>query len=364
MLIKEIIAEIEAFAPSALKEDYDNVGLLVGSGNEEASGALITLDVTEDIIDEAIQNSCNLIVAHHPLIFKGVKNITDKNETGRIIIKAIQNSIAIFAGHTNVDSVFKGVSGRMAEKIGLVNTSVLSPVKNKLLKLVTFVPLEHADNVRGAIFKAGAGVIGNYDSCSYTLTGTGTFRAGEDTNPFAGEKGKLHSEEEVRIETILPDFYKNKVVSALIEAHPYEEVAYDLYALENEWSEIGFGIVGELEKPMDEEDFFAFLKSIFKADCIRHTEFLNRPIKKVALCGGSGSDLLRMAINAGVDVFISADFKYHQFFEAEKRILIADIGHFESEQFTKELFFEILTKKFSNFAVRLSKVNTNPIKYF
>ena len=363
MLIKDIIAEIERFAPPALKEDYDNVGLLVGSENDEATGVLITLDITAGVVDEAIQNGCNLIVAHHPLIFKGLKNITDKNETGRIIIKAIRNNIAIFAGHTNVDSVLEGVSGKMATKIGLENTSILSPVKNKLLKLVTFVPVKFADKVREAIFKAGAGVIGNYDSCSYNLMGTGTFRAGEDTNPFVGEKGDVHSEDEIRIETVLPDFKKNSVIEALLKAHPYEEVAYDIYLLANEWPVTGYGIVGDLKKQMSEEEFLAFLKVTFKAGGIRHTELLNKPVGRVALCGGSGSELLEKAINAGADIFISADFKYHQFFEAENRILIADIGHFESEQFTKELFFEILTKKFSNFAVRLSNVNTNPIKY-
>ena len=363
MLIKDIISEIERFAPPALKEDYDNVGLLVGSATAEATGVLITLDVTEEVVDEAIQNGCNLVVAHHPFIFRGLKNITDSSETGRIVIKAIKNSIAIFAGHTNVDSVFRGVSGKMAQKLGLVNTSVLSPVKNRLLKLVTFVPVEQAEKVRTAIFDAGAGVIGNYDSCSYNLTGTGTFRAGEDTNPFVGEKDEFHSEQEVRIETILPDFKKNNVIAALLKAHPYEEVAYDLYPLENEWPVTGFGIVGDLEQPVNEVDFLNVLKKTFYADGIRFTELLNRPIRRVALCGGSGSELLGRAISSGADIFISADFKYHQFFEAEKRILIADIGHFESEQFTKELFYEILTKKFSNFAVRLSKVNTNPIKY-
>ncbi len=363
MIIKDIISEIEQFAPPALKEDYDNVGLLIGSATAEATGVLITLDVTEEVVDEAIQNECNIIVAHHPLIFRGLKNITDRSETGRIVIKAIQNEVAIFAGHTNVDSVLNGVSGKMAQKLGLVNRSILSPVKNRLLKLVTFVPVDFADKVREAVFSAGAGVIGNYDSCSYNTTGTGTFRAGEDATPFVGEKGSVHSEQEVRVETILPEYEKNRVVEALIKAHPYEEVAYDLYQLENEWPVTGYGIVGDLENTVSEEEFLASLKEIFKAGGIRHTQLLKKRIKRVALCGGSGSELLGRAISSGADIFISADFKYHQFFEAENRILIADIGHFESEQFTKELFYEILTKKFSNFAVRLSKVNTNPIKY-
>ena len=364
MQIKDIVAGIESFAHPSLKEDYDNVGLLVGSGSEEVSGVLITLDVTMEVLDEAIENNCNLIVAHHPLIFRGLKNITDSTVTGRIVMKAIKNGVAIFAGHTNVDSVPDGVSGMMAKRLGLVNTSVLSPARHRLLKLVVYVPEDHAEKVRNAIFEAGAGVIGNYDSCSYNVSGTGTFRAGENTDPFVGEKGKLHFEPEVRIETVMPDFIKNRVVAAMLDAHPYEEAAYDLYTLENEWYGAGLGMVGELESPVDELQFLAFLKETFNVECLKHTSLLGRPVKKVALCGGAGSEFLGAAVYAGADIFISGDFKYHQFFDAENRILIADIGHFESEQFTKELFFEILTKKISNFAIRLSEVNTNPIKYF
>jgi len=364
MQVKDVVAEIEKFAHPALKEDYDNVGLLIGSGSDEVSGILITLDVTPEVLDEAIEKNCSLIVAHHPLIFRGLKNITDSTETGRIVMKAIKNGVAIFAGHTNVDSVPAGVSGTMAKKLGLVNTSVLSPARHRLLKLVVYVPEDHAEKVRNAIFDAGAGMIGNYDSCSYNVSGTGTFRAGENTDPYVGEKGKLHFEPEIRIETVMPDFIKNRVVAAMLDAHPYEEAAYDIYSLENEWYGAGLGIVGEPAKPIDELQFLSFLKEAFNVECLKHTPLLGRPVKKVALCGGAGSEFLGAAVAAGADVFISADFKYHQFFEAEKRILIADIGHFESEQFTKELFFEILTKKFSNFAIRLSEVNTNPIKYF
>ncbi len=364
MFVKNVIAELERFADPSLKEDYDNVGLLVGSAENSVSGVLVTLDVTMEVLNEAIENGLNLIVAHHPLIFRGLKNITDRTETGRIILKAIKHDIAIFAGHTNVDSVPDGVSGMMAKKLGLVNTSILSPAKNKLLKLVTYVPEDYAGKVREAIFRAGAGTIGNYDSCSYNVSGTGTFRAGRNANPFVGEKGELHVEQEVRIETVLPGFIKNRVVSAMLDAHPYEEVAYDIYQLENDWHGAGLGIIGEMEQPVDEIVFLNKLKKVFDVSCIKHTELLDKPVKKVALCGGAGSEFLNNAIRAGADVFVSGDFKYHQFFDAEKLILIADIGHFESEQFTKELFFEILTKKFSNFAIRLSEVNTNPIKYF
>ncbi len=363
MYIQDIIDELEQFAPSALKEDFDNVGLLIGDAQHEAKGVLITLDITEKIMDEAIERGCNLIVSHHPIMLSGVKRINGRNATERIIIKAIQNNISIYASHTNTDSVLNGVSGKMCEKLGLENCKILSPKKESLLKLVTFVPEEHADKVREAIFNAGAGKIGNYDACSYNTIGEGTFRAGDDTNPYVGEKGKLHSEKEVRVETILPTYLKGRVVKALLKAHPYEEVAYDLYPLANEWPTVGIGMVGELPEEIDEATFLNRLKNIFKVGCVRYTPILNKPIKRVALCGGSGSFLLGKAIVEKADAFVTGDFKYHQFADAEDQILVADIGHFESEQYTKEVFFEILTKKFSNFAIHLSNVNTNPVNY-
>ncbi|TAJ09307.1 Nif3-like dinuclear metal center hexameric protein [Marinilabiliaceae bacterium JC017] len=364
MTIRDVARELESLAPLALKEDFDNVGLLIGDDNWSVSSILITLDITEEVMQEAIDKACNLIVAHHPIMLSGVKKITGRNYTERIIQMAIKNDIAIYAAHTNLDSVQGGVSNRICEKLNLSNCNILAPRQNSLLKLTTFVPNSYADVVRKAIFSAGAGVIGNYDSCSYNLEGEGTFRGNDTTNPFVGEKGKLHFEPETRIETILPRHIKGAVIKTLIKAHPYEEVAYDLYPLENEWPTAGFGMIGELDTPVSEENFLSSVKSIFKTGCIRHTQFLNKPIKTVAVCGGSGSFLLNRAIASGADIFITGDFKYHQFFDAENKILIADIGHFESEQFTKEVFFELLTKKFSNFAIHLSNVNTNPVKYF
>ncbi|WP_439183040.1 Nif3-like dinuclear metal center hexameric protein [Carboxylicivirga taeanensis] len=363
MQIQEIINELEKFAPAALKEDFDNVGLLVGNASTEARGVLITLDITEKVVDEAIEKGCNLVVAHHPIMLSGLKKINGRNATERIVIKAIQHNIALYASHTNADSVQNGVSGRMCEKLGLENCKILAPKKASLLKLVTFVPLEQADKVRAALFEAGAGQIGNYDACSYNLTGEGTFRAGDNTNPFIGEIGEIHCEAEVRIETILPDFLKGKVVRALLKAHPYEEVAYDLYPLANEWHTTGIGMVGDLPNELDEATFLNRVKNTFKAKCVRYTTLLRKPVKRVAVCGGSGSFLLGKAIAEQADVFITGDFKYHQFADAEEQILIADIGHFESEQYTKEVFFELLTKKFSNFAIHLSNVNTNPVNY-
>ncbi len=363
MQIKDIINELEQFAPAALKEDFDNVGLLVGDASTDATGVLITLDITEKVVDEAIAKGCNLVVAHHPIMLSGLKKINGRNATERIVIKAIRHNIALYASHTNADSVMNGVSGKMCEILGLENCKILAPKKESLLKLVTFVPTEQANKVREAIFAAGAGQIGNYDACSYNLNGEGTFRAGDNTNPFVGEKGQIHTEAEVRIETVLPAYLKGKVVGALHKAHPYEEVAYDLYPLANDWTTTGIGMVGDLPHEVDEATFLNRLKNRFKAGCVRYTNLLNKPVRRVALCGGSGSFLLGKAIAEKADVFITGDFKYHQFADAEDRILIADIGHFESEQYTKEVFFELLTKKFSNFAIHLSNVNTNPVNY-
>ena len=361
--IRDITSKLEALAPTSFQESYDNAGLIVGNPDDEVGAVLLTLDVTEEVIDEAIASGAGLIIAHHPIVFKGLKQFNGKNYVERCVIKAIKNDVAIYASHTNLDSVPGGVNTKMCEKLGLQGCQILSPMKGQLLKLVTFVPVEHAEKVREAIFAAGAGHIGNYDQCSFNLPGEGTFRGSENTNPFVGEPGKQHTEKEVRVETVLPRYRKGKVLSALLESHPYEEIAYDFYPLENDWAETGMGMVGHLPEPMDEKSFLLKVKETFACGAVRHTRLLNKPVEKVALCGGSGSFLLNEAKASGADVFITGDFKYHQFFDAEDQLVIADIGHYESEQFTKEVFYEILTKNFPNFAIRLSEVKTNPVMY-
>lgn len=363
MIVSEITSLIEEYAPLALQEDYDNAGLLVGDKSMHVKGILITLDVTEAIVDEAIQQKCNLIVAHHPLIFRGLKNITGQNYIQRIIIKAIKNDIAVYAAHTNIDNVKQGVNGKIADKIGLINRRILQPKPAALAKLVTFVPDEHAETVRQALFAIGAGHIGEYDNCSFNTTGKGTFRGNENTNPFVGHKHKLHVEPETRIEVILPKYLINQSIKTLLHAHPYEEPAYDILLLDNVWDNVGAGIIGELEQETDAMELLQRLKTIFTLSALRHSKLTGKPIKKIALCGGAGSSLLRDAMAQNADAFISADFKYHEFFDAEDKIMIADIGHYESEQFTKELFYEIIIKKIPNFAVRISEVNTNPINF-
>jgi len=364
MKLKEIISVFEKEAPLAWQESYDNSGLQTGDENTEIKSALLTIDVTEEVVDEAIKKKSNLIICHHPVIFGGIKKLTTKTPVERILRKAIQKDIAIYAAHTNLDNIKNGVNSKICDKLGLTNRKILSPVKNSLKKIVVFVPETHADKVRKAICDAGAGHIGNYDFCSFNVQGTGTFRGSEETNPFVGEKGKIHFEKEIRIETIIPSFLQNSVVNAMKSAHPYEEVAYDIYPIENKNEEIGAGMTGELEKEIETLKFFNFIKKTFGVKSIRHTEITKNKIKKIAVCGGSGSFLIRDAISSGADIFITGDVKYHQFFDAENRIIIADIGHFESERFTNEIFYDLLTKKFPKFAVNFSETSTNPIYYY
>lgn len=363
MKLTEITNYLESFAPLPFQESYDNSGLIIGDSDMMVKCALLALDVTEAIVEEAMEIDAQLIISHHPVIFFGVKSLTGKTSFERAVIKAIKNDIAIYAMHTNLDNVMGGVNSKIAEKIGLHNTRILNPVKNQLSKLVTFVPHDKASGVREAIFNAGAGVIGKYDMCSYNITGEGSFRGGDESNPYVGKKGVIHFEKEIRIETIFPKHLEKKIVKALFDSHPYEEIAYDLYPLDNAYGNVGSGLLGELNEPEEEKQFLRRIKELFSVPVIKHTTLPGKPLQKIAVCGGSGSHLLQDAMHAGADVFISADFKYHQYFDADNQILVVDIGHFESEQFTLEIFYDILTKKFPKFAVHFSDINTNPINY-
>lgn len=363
MKIKEVIHALEMFAPLPLQDGFDNAGLQVGLTDAEVTGALLCLDVTEAVVDEAIAMKCNLIVSHHPLIFKGYKSITGKDYVERCIMKAIGNGITIYSMHTNMDNAPQGVNAKMAEKLGLVRTHILDPKAESLLKLVTFVPTAQAPEVREALFAAGCGNIGNYDSCSYNLAGTGTFRAGEGTHPFCGEQGELHKEEEVRIETILPSWLRRSVENALVKAHPYEEPAYDFYPLKNDWQQAGSGLIGELPEPQPEEEFLQKVKEVFRTGCVQHSRFSGREIHTVALCGGAGAFLLPRAVAQKADVFITGEVKYHDYFFYEDQILVAAIGHYESEQYTQEIFKSIIRDLSPDIPVRMTRTDTNPVKY-
>jgi dinuclear metal center YbgI/SA1388 family protein len=363
MKLKEIISTLEQLAPLSYQESYDNSGLITGDPEMEIKGILVCLDSTEAILEEAKANGCNLIVAHHPIVFSGLKKITGKNYVERVIIKSIREEIAIYAIHTNLDNVKSGVNAGICDRLGLVKTQILLPLVDKLRKLVTYAPLKDAERVREALFEAGAGKIGNYDLCSFNLSGTGTFRPNEGANPHVGEKNLMHEEAEIRIEVLFESHLEDEILDSLRKSHKYEEIAYYIYALENKNQYIGAGMTGELKEPMDADLFLNHLKKVMKTSSVRYTAPLTEKVKKVAVCGGSGSFLLQQAIRSGAQVFVSADFKYHQFFDAEGKIMIADIGHFESEQFTIDLLGAYLREKFPKFAVRLTELNTNPINY-
>jgi dinuclear metal center YbgI/SA1388 family protein len=363
MKISEVISYLESIAPPQFQESYDNSGLLTGDKNADISGILICLDSTEDVIREAIDKKCNLVIAHHPIIFGGLKKITGRNYVERVVIKAIKNDIAIFACHTNLDNIYEGVNRKICEKLGLENCRILLPKDNLLKKLVTFCPVQNAEEIRNALFQAGAGQIGAYDHCSFNTEGKGSFRASKAASPYVGQKGEDHVEAEIRIETLFPAHLESSVLQALLNAHPYEEVAFDVYALANKHPYTGSGMIAELKEPMDELSFLHHVKTSMRSGQIRYSPLLGKKVKKIAVCGGAGSFLLPQAIQSGADVFVTSDYKYHQFFDADGKIIIADIGHYESEQFTKDLFYELITKKFNTFAVRLSEVHTNPVNY-
>jgi dinuclear metal center YbgI/SA1388 family protein len=364
MKIKEVIASLESLAPTALQEGYDNAGLITGDEDIECKGILVSLDATEAVIDEAINKGCNMVVSHHPIVFSGLKKITGKNYVQKAVIKAIKNDVALYAIHTNLDNVLHGVNGKIASLLDLKNVSVLVQKENQLKKLFTFVPVNDADKVRQAIFDAGGGHIGNYDECSFNAEGFGTFKGGLNTNPYVGKPGELHWENELKVEVIFPAWLEGRIIKNLIAAHPYEEVAYDIVKLENKFSSIGSGIIGELGKPMEETIFLKLLKDRFRLSVIKHTQLLGKQINRIAICGGAGSFLISSALAAGADIYITSDIKYHEYFDANGKMVIADIGHYESEQFTINLLQEFLEQKFPTFAVLKTEVNTNPVQYF
>ena len=363
MKIKDILSVLEEMAPLAYAEDFDNVGLLVGDQDGECQGVLVCHDALENVIEEAIAKKCNLVVCFHPILFSGLKKITGKNYVERSVLKAIKNDIAIYAVHTALDNHKEGVNKIFCDALGLINTKILIPKVNFIRKLIIYTTPENANQVREALFQAGAGTIGNYDNCSFNSEGTFTFRGNENSNPVIGEKEKLHTGTEIKIEVIFEKHLESKILKALFSNHIYEEVAYELYDLQNSHQNIGLGMIGELPTALTERDFMQYVKDKMQANGIRHSEFLNKEIKKVAVLGGSGSYAIKNAIQAGADAFLTADLKYHQFYEAENKILLADIGHFESERYTKNYIVDYLMKKMPNFAFILSEENTNPVKY-
>jgi dinuclear metal center YbgI/SA1388 family protein len=363
MKIKEILNILEEMAPLAYAEDFDNVGLLVGNQNDEATGVLVCHDALESVIDEAIAKKCNLVVCFHPILFSGLKKITGKNYVERAVLKAIKNDIAIYAVHTALDNHKNGVNKIFCNALGLKNTKVLVPKQNFIQKLVTYTIPENVEKVRNALFDAGAGKIGNYEDCSFNSQGIGTYMGNENSNPEIGERFEFVEAPEIKIEVTFEKHLQSKILKALFSNHLYEEVAYEIYDLQNSHQNIGLGMIGELENPMSEMEFLKFVKDKMQSGGIRHSQLLGKQVKKIAVLGGSGSFAIKNAIQANVDVFLTSDLKYHNFYEAENQIVLADIGHFESERYTKNYIVDFLKEKITNFAIVLSEENTNPVKY-
>lgn len=359
--IKEIATALEMFAPLPLQDGYDNSGLQIGLTEAEVTGVLLCLDVTEQVIDEAVALGCNLIVSHHPLLFRPLKRIIGANYVERCVIKALSNGISVYSAHTNLDNAQGGVNYRIARKLGLKNVRILVPKENSLLKLSVYVPVAKAGEVRSALFSAGCGNIGNYDCCSYNIEGIGTFRAGDGCTPYCGEIGELHNENEIRIETVMPSYLKNRVISALLKSHPYEEPAYDIYPLQNDWNAAGSGVIGELEHSLDESEMLLKVKSVFNAGCVKHTPLRGKKVKTVALCGGAGASFAGAALASGADMYITGEARYHELFDNTEKMLYAIIGHYESEQYTTEILHEVILQACPDVSVKITSVNTNPI---
>lgn len=364
MKIKEFIKDFEQIIPARQAEDFDNVGLLCGNPDREISGILIAHDALESVIDEAIIKDFNLVLCFHPIIFSGLKSITGKNYVEKAVLKALENKIAIYAIHTAFDNDYFGVNFKICEILGVKDQKILLPKQNQLKKLEVYVPVDAAENLKNAMFEAGAGNIGFYDECSFSINGNGTFRALEGSNPVVGNQNERENAKEVLLSVIFEDYKKNQILFAMQQNHPYEEVAYQLIALDNDNQYTGLGRFGDLETEMDETGFLTFVKEKFNINVIRHNPLTQKKIKRVGVLGGSGASGIKAALAVKCDAYLTGDVKYHDFFSGEEKMLICDIGHFESEQFVVQQLFEILSEKFTTFAIAKTTIKTNPVNYF
>lgn len=363
MKISEITGAIEKYAPLWLQEEWDNAGLQVGDTDREATGAVLCVDATEAIVDEAIDRGVNLVISHHPLLFRGLKRITGRTATERIVAKALKHDIAIYSAHTNMDSAPGGVSWATGRRAGLTAMRTLVPQQGRLMKLAVFVPSAYSNAVSEALWNAGAGRMGNYDRCAYMTDGRGTYRPLPGADPAIGTVGQSHTEAETRIEVVFPTAISGRVVQAMLKAHPYEEPAFDLIPLANDITSAGLGVIGSLKTPMPASEYIAWVKQALGIGAIPYAGDARRMVHRVALCGGAGAEFIGNAIAAGADLYMCGDLKYHDFTTHADSIVLADIGHYESEQCTKEIFYDIIQKNFPNFATYYAEEDKNPISY-
>ncbi len=359
---------LEEWIPPATAWKGDNSGLQVGRTSAEISNILLALDVTLDVAREATARNANLIVTHHPLLFHPLRSLTEKSRAGEIALHLAERKINLYAAHTNLDQVLDGVSFVMATLLGLENIRTLSPLPGTLVKLAVFVPASHLEKVAAAMHAAGGGRFTNYQECSFRSEGIGTFKGMEGAKPFIGTKGVLERTPEVKLEMLVETWDLDAAMAAMFREHPYEEVAYDVYPLNNESSEFGLGAVGELPSPLPRGRFLALVKKAFGTPMLRYTGKTTKSVRKVAVCGGAGSELLPIAIRKGSDAFITADVKYHGFQDAERNLLLIDAGHFETEHpILRTLALrvkEIVRREKATSKVFITTKNTNPVSYY
>ena len=357
MKIKEVIQFLEQKFPLHWQEDFDNCGVQCGDKERELTGIVVCFDMSEAVIDEALAQGSNMVISHHPIIYKhGLKKIEPTNRVGKIIYKALENKILLYSMHTNIDSGKAGGNVLFAKKLELQNLSVLVPKENQFCKLVVFVPAENSALLKEAMFKIGCGNIGNYSHCSYSCEGIGSFKPLTGVNPHIGKHNRLERVDEERIEMIFPKNIKRQVIETLYGHHPYEEPAFDIITLENQNREVGLGRIGLLPTSMLAKDFILYIKEKLNLDFVKFSGNRDAEIKKVAVCGGGGASFISEALTAGVNAYITGDLKYHDFFIPENKMLLIDIGHFEGEHFIREIITSLLQENFNTFATHFTEV--------
>ena len=365
MTVGDLCGWLEQRAPLRFQEDYDNSGLLVGQRSWTVTGVLCCLDADEAVVHEAVARGCNVVLSHHPIVFKGLKRLTGATAVERTVALALKHNVALYAGHTNWDSIQGGVSFSLAQRLGLVAPRIMMPRGGELLNLVVYVPAEHASPVAEAAFGAGAGRIGAYDECHFSGSGTGTFRPLDGAQPFVGQIGVREVADEHRLEFVLPKHRKSAVQQAVWAAHPYEEVAHSWISLDNSWSEVGYGAVGNLPEPIRLGDFLAVCAAQLGAESVRYsTSSLDRIVQRIAVCGGSGAEFAGAAAAAGADAYVTGDLKYHGFQDPPGGLVLVDVGHGESERPFIDDWAELIRSEFVTFAVLISETDNRPVRTY
>ena len=364
----EIIKYLEDWAPKGIAWEKDNVGLQVGDPKIKIRNIILSLDLNEEVVDSAIKENCNLIITHHPLLFYPLKDLDfSKSKKAIMIEKMIKNDITLYSAHTNLDFTKHGVSYQLAKRLSLRNIKFLKNLSNNQVKLSVFVPLAHLDKVSDAIYQAGGGIIGEYSNCSFRTSGKGTFSGSVQSNPSIGKKGVVETVEEVKLEVLVDQWKLSHVISSIKIAHPYEEIAYDVYPLLKENVNYGIGAIGELNKQMIPGEFLKLVSSKLNVPAFRYTKNGRKKIKTVAVCGGSCSELIDEAMKQKADAFITADLKYHSFQDAEGNILLIDAGHYETEvPVLDEIKHRLEKLLIKNKKIRVLKFrgSTNPVVFY